>query len=392
MPKEPLQPVAKTDKVVEEVQDLITQEQFLAKQAEKQPPKEELLQKFTQHLPRLIQKTLAKLEASQVYQTFKLPGRDYVVRDQREKAEAQKTPTERESIAAESKKPLQELLVQRGKLIPAREKGYENYLGEVPARAGSPELKAARQRIAEFFSRFEQTLLKRFEGGEEIVRGLADGQLQFLKKTLQQWQDFFARFARRTVLRKVAADQIQEMIFRGLVQRQARATLISDLSLTGGQLERFARHHLSPEAQNFAAMLAQLSPGQRLNKDQLRRVLAGEMEYLAIRAAEEEQAFAMAPAKGKFLATAQAEEKVAHDLGLQMGAQLREKEKVLRDLGGRRKGPGSRVPGPESEEVEQGSQFIPWWQYGPLKKFRTPLGWFLLACLIGFVGMILFFL
>ncbi|MBI4125718.1 MAG: hypothetical protein HY466_07305, partial [Deltaproteobacteria bacterium] len=159
MSHEPVQPV----KVFKEVQDLITKEQFLDRQAEKQPAKEDLLQQFTKHLPRLIQKTLAKLEASQVYQTFKLPGRDYVVRDQRDKAMSEKVQDQRETIAEESKKPLEELLVQRGKLVPAKEKGYENYLGDVSGKPAAPEQRAARQRVAELFTRFEQALLRRFE-------------------------------------------------------------------------------------------------------------------------------------------------------------------------------------------------------------------------------------
>ncbi|MBI4125536.1 MAG: hypothetical protein HY466_06390, partial [Deltaproteobacteria bacterium] len=257
---------------------------------------------------------------------------------------------------------------------------YENYLGDVSGKPAAPEQRAARQRVAELFTRFEQALLRRFEQGAPLEQPAQDGQFQFLKKTLQQWQNFFARFARRTVLRRVAADQIQEMIFRGLVQRQARATVISDLSLVNGQLEKYARHHLSAEAQNFLAMLAQLQPGQRLRQDQLRKFLAGELEYLAIRAAEEEAAFAMAPLKGKFLATAQAEAKVAGELGLQLGAQLKEKERLLRE----EKSPRSRVPGPWSNEAgaEPETQFIPWWQYGALKKHRAPLRWFLLACLL----------
>lgn len=381
---EPIQAVSKKDQAFEELQDLIVKEQHLERQVQKRPAQEGLLQKFTQHLPRLIQRTLAKLEAQTVYQTFKLPGRDYVVSDQRDKSAASQTKSQAETIAEESKRPLEELLVQRGKLVPAKEKGYTNYLGEVSTKPATPEQKAAQERVLEFFSRFEKTLLKRFEQGADIEQPLLNGRFQFLRKTLKQWQDFFARFVQRTVKRKVAAGEIQEMIFRGLVQRQTKVTVISDFSLTNGQFEKYTRHRLTPEAQNFLAMLTGLQPGQRLSKEELRRFLSGDLEYLAIRAAEEEAAFAKAPLKGKFLTTAQAEERVAHDLGLQLGAQLKEKEKVLRGLGGRKRGfPGG------GEFDEEGPQFIPWWQYGPFKKHRTPLRWFLFACLVGVVGLIL---
>lgn len=375
--KEAIPSVGKSDKSLEQqIQDLVAQEQKLVKETEtkKEAASTETFSQIAKFLPRLIQRTLAKLEASTVYQTFKLPGRDYVVQDRRLSARETPAKEKEASIAEESKTSLQELLIQKGKLVKTKEKGYENYLGEAAGRRGIPESKAAQERLMQFLTRFEQALLKRFEQGAKLGQEVPNGQWKFFKKTVQQWHDFFARLVKRTVWRRVAAEQVQEWIFRGLVERQAKATVISDWALANGQLEKFVRYKLSPEAQNFLAMLAQAQPGQKLPKEQLRRFLSGELEYLAIKSGEEEQLFSQAPTKGKFLTTAQAEEKVAGDLGLQLGAQLQEKEKLLKRG---KKGHGSLVPSPWSEEsAEPETQFVPWWQFGPFKKLRGPFRWF----------------
>lgn len=395
----PIQPLARGEKAPEfeqEIQDLqalINQEQKLAKEAEgtKQTVSAETLAQLAKYLPRLIQRTLAKLDATQVYQTFKLPGRDVIVRDRRQAEGEAKTKEKSDSIAAESKQSLEELLLQKGKLIKPKEQTYENYLGDVSKQLPLSEQKVAAGRLQQFFSRFEETLLKRFERGAKMEQPIQNGECSFLQKTAVQWRNFFGRFVARTVKRYIGMEQIQEWIYRGLVQRQARATVISDWTLTNGQLEKFVRYRLPGEAQNFAQMLAALQPGSKLSKEELKRFLSGELEYLAIKAAQEEAAFVQAPLKGKFLTTAQAEEKVASDLGLQLGAQLREKEKVLRDLGGRRRrGGGGGLFGETSEEESQVPEtpFIPWWQFGPLRKGRGPARWFVAVFYLVLISLV----
>src|SRR3990167_3339683 len=99
----------------QKIYDAIRREREILKQGEiaSKPADAETIQKASRELPRLIQRILVKLEASQVYQTFKLPGSNYVVHDQREKL-PQKQSHEKEkgeSIRSESKMSLEALLV-----------------------------------------------------------------------------------------------------------------------------------------------------------------------------------------------------------------------------------------------------------------------------------------
>ena len=153
---EPIQPLGRGEKAAkpeQEVQNLVEEERRLEKsiQGQKQSASLDALDQIARQLPRLIQRTLAKLEASTVYQTFKLPGRDYVVRDQRDQEEHAKTLEKRDPISEESKKPLKELLVQQGKIIETKEKTYQNYLGGASGHAPMPEQQAAHKRLTQFF-------------------------------------------------------------------------------------------------------------------------------------------------------------------------------------------------------------------------------------------------
>lgn len=351
-----------------ELQKLIEKEQQFERRAkeEGQHLDAESLAKFSKHLPRLIQRTLSKIEASRVYQTFKLPGTDYVVHDRRDaKKEGAEQKDQGEEIAEEAKKPLSEMLVKEGKLFRKGGKGYENYLADPGQKASAPELKAAEQRLQKLLSQFEKLLLKRFEKGEEFFQTVEKGKFTFFQKTAKQWRAFFSRFLQRTVKRRVPMQQLQESVFRGFVQKQAKGTMISDLMLRSGAMEKFARMKVVQENQQLMRFLSQLKPGTRISAEDLKKFLTGDLEYLAIKQGEKESGWAKAPQKGKFFESAQTEARVAGNLGLQLGEQLKEKGKVLRDLQGRRKGVGGFGPGEEgSGGNEPREQFIPWWQYG----------------------------
>lgn len=392
---EPIEPLKgqrqKSAELDQELQRLIQEEQKMAREVEtKTPPLDaEELVRFSRDLPRLIQQTLSKMDASQVYQSFRLPGRDYVVHDHREgKQEGTGEKDLGREIARESKKSIKELMIQEGKLFPVKEKSYENYLADPVGRMGvSPEQQASQERVLKLLTLFEKLLLQRFERGEELTKLLKEGDPSFLEKTAKQWRDFFARFFRRTVKRTVSQEELHSILYRGFVAKDVKGTVISDLNLANGQIEKFARFKLQQRSQELESFLSQLKPGERLTSEQLRRFFAGELEYLAIRHGEGEAAWSPAPQKGKFLGSAQAEANVASDLGLQLGEQLKEKEKVFRRLGGGKKGLGGFAGGGEEGGAEGGvpqEQFIPWWQYGLRKKpIRWGLTAFLFIILVG---------
>lgn len=387
-----------------EVQDLIRKEESLTRRAqeEKRPIDAETIAQISKHLPRLIQRTLQKIEASAVFRTFKLAGRDVVVVDRREEKAAAKEgaatpeakPDEAKKIKEESKKPIEEMILMRGKLSPAREKEYENFLADPAGRLRMPEQKAAEERLLKLLTKFEKILLKRFEGGEEMASPKQEGEASFLRKTVEQWRQFFSRFVSRTVLRSVSPEQLAEGLFRGLVQKAARATVISDLALTNGQVEKFARIPLQTPEQALQVFLQKLEPGTKLSKEELKRLASGDLEYLAIKELEAEAAFTRAPQKGKFFETAQTEAMLSQELGIQLGDQLREKEKLIREAAARKRGSGKGGSGggffgeaAGGEESGPKEQFVPRWQYGLQK---PTVRWGLAAFLfILFLGILL---
>lgn len=387
-----------------EVQDLIRKGESLTHRAqeEKKPLDAETIAQISKHLPRLIQRTLQKIEASAVFRTFKLAGRDVVVVDRREEKIAAKEgpegkeakPDEAKKIKEESKKPIEEMILMRGKLSPAREKEYENYLSDPAMRMRMPEQKAAEERLLKLLTKFEKLLLKRFEGGEEVASPKQEGEASFLRKTVEQWRQFFSRFVARTVLRTVSPEQLAEGLFRGLVQKPSRATVISDLALTNGQVEKFARIPLQTPEQALQVFLQKLEPGAKLSKEELKRLAAGDLEYLAIKELETEAAFTRAPQKGKFFETAQIEAILSQELGIQLGDQLREKEKLIREAAARKRGSGKGGSGggffgeaSSGEESGPREQFVPWWQYGLQK---PTVRWSLAALLfILFLGILI---
>lgn len=382
----PIQPVAKDLKPIEleqEIRQLIRQEEALSKKVEQEKEKEqadpETLLQLSRNLPRLIQKNLQRLEGSQVYQTFKLAGTEYVVQDRRDlpkEKTKEKPESEQKTIAEESKKPLEELVLQKGKMVVSKEKDYANYFADPSGRAKTPEQQAATERLFKLFGRFEKALLKRFEEGEQTARPAEEGRFSFLKKTAQAWHDFFSHFAKRTVKRNVPFETVREFVFRGLVRKDSKATVISDLALATGQFEKFVRFRLNASALALADRLNLLEPGDRLSINELKEGQGEKLEYLAIKPAESEATYAKAATKGKFLGTAQAEEKVASDLGLQLGAQLKEKEKILRNIRSKKKGSGGIFGETDETPFEEEKKFVPWWQPGPLVRAKGPMRWF----------------
>lgn len=385
-----------------EIEKVIAQDLKLAKDIE-QSKKEhkkidpEVLIQLSRNLPRLIQKTLQKVEASQVYQTFKLPGSDHVVHDRRPSA-AETKPEKKETdkakmIADEAKMPLESFLAKRGKIVSGKEKDYENFFADPAQKVKLPEQKTAEERLKRLFSRFESALLRRFEWGEQMVRRVREGEASFFKKTADQWRAFFGRFAKRAVKRHVALENVDGWTFRGLVRKDSKATVVSDLALANGQIEKFVRFRLPRTAGLLAERLSVLEPGTRLGGGELKEQ-GKDLEYLAIKEGSPEASFTTAPTKGKFLGTAQAEEKVAGDLGLQLGAQLKEKTRHLKKLSREKSGGGMGWAGEEEAPPQEENIFVPWWSR-PFQKAGGRFRWFVpvtYAVLLALLGLGFWFL
>lgn len=273
------------------------------------------------------------------YRSFRLPGTNYVVSDQRgrgaEEAEAFKRGTEYQ--------------MKEGQLVGAKEKAYINYLGE--RQVMQPEAaKAAAREISRLLSEFEKMLIERFEKGKTIEQKSEDGRPNFLAKTADQWRSFFSKFLSRTAWRKAELKMLKEFIFRGLTSLKKGdgkfAMLIGDMTMADGQIQKFARLKVLTQ---LMEMLANLKPGSNLEAELLRKGLgAEEFRYLALIHKHGERAIktGMEPTKGMF-GQLKTEDEVARQLGLRR-----------RKRGG--KGYGGPIKwGAEGEEVGKHA-FVPW--------------------------------
>lgn len=347
----------------------------------------ESLQKMSRELPRLIQRTLEKVDSSQVYRTFKLSGSDRVVHDRRDQSEEKIALANKEgkseSIKKESAMPIEGFLIHKGKLAKETEKTYENFLADPSTKMPVPEQQGVLQRFKKLLSRFEETLVKRFEEGEKQAKPLQEGEASFLKKNTKEWKHFFTCFASRTVRKEADLAQIKETFFRGFVEGKGKAVLISDLAHVNGQMEKFVRLRLTAAGQQPGTQFFdRLQPGARVPVQQLQDFLEGKLEYLALRSGEVELPWSKGVEKGKFFDAA-AEMMVAGNLATELDQQL--KDKVWLKKTGRKRGRGNDLSGEEEVSDESGgAKFVPWWQYGKNpKRVRWGLAAFSFVIAIG---------
>lgn len=325
------------------------------KKAEEQLAREmgrDTFQAFKRQLPAQL-RVRRGIDATRVYQHFRLPGRKRIVHDRRGEAGRERHAAEREGRRTES------MVMREGRLTHEKAKHYENYLGErMQAARSMGEAAGIKKTMDELLSRFEQMIIKRFEGDQKIVQMAEEGRQTFLKKTAQQWSDFFSRFAGRFLGKRVPVRNIQQFLFRGMVPKGAKGIVISDMTLKSGRVERFIRFSILAEAM---AKLAKAMPGQMFGKD----VLTGEeLYYLALAAARgREYVTGPKPTEGRFMGGV-AEERASQELGIPLAAHLAKKTKELRAKSRRGWGVGR-----EREPLEEGvpGQFIPWWHWGNLK-------------------------
>lgn len=328
-----------------------------------------------------FQKTVRNLDAAQAFQQFRLPGKDIVVEDKREQflgkpADEASKQTVSESMkrgaredvekqAAERKeashKEREELRLREGKLVREKDKDLRSRLGERTIGRGELDRQVAGERVDRLLSAFERLVIERFENGRSVERLLTEGKQRFLEKTEAQWRDFFKALAHREVEKKVLISEIRDFLMRGIIPRGAKGICIGDVRFESGRIEKFVRFSVFAEA---LAKLKKLSPGDVIGKEALGEFTGEELMYLALAAARA-RALQMAEkaTQGKFV-DGRAEALAANALGIPIDQHLRQKAKKLRRHSGLLGGDllGEDVPG------ETPYQFIPWWNWGNLKR------------------------
>ena len=224
-------------------------------------------------IPKFLRSVNKRLESSWVYQTFKLPGTNYVVRDHRG-GRAKGAPENDQDSAFQMKE---------GKMAEAKQKGYVNYLGSRKVLQPQ-ESKAAAQEIKRILSEFEKLLVERFEKGKSVEKQSPDGKPHFKLKTDAEWKSFFSKFIKRTVWKKADLKMLKSFIFRGLVKLTkgggTHAMLVGDMAMNDGQIQKFARLKVLSKLMD---LLAKMEPGSTLEKQLLKEGLnAEDFRFLAL--------------------------------------------------------------------------------------------------------------
>lgn len=287
-------------------------------------------------LPQFVQSVDQRIGSG--YRTFRLPGTDYLVRDNRDGALDR-----REDLKDGSRFELKE-----GRMNEAKEKPYVNYFGDKMAMAQAE--KGLQSEIKRLLSDFEKLLVERFEKGKTVELKLADEKPVFKLKADGDWKDFFSKFLSRTVWKEGDLKLMEGFLFRGLVALQKAggkySMLVGDMVMSGGAVEKFARLKVLAE---LAELLANLKPGSSLEKEMLRKGLGLEaFRYLSIEHKHEEISAqtSQLETKGMFQ-DLKTEEHIARELG------------IKRD-GGKKRGYKGPIKWGEEGASEEPHAFVPW--------------------------------
>lgn len=218
---------------------------------------------------------------------------------------------------------------------------------------------------------FEKTLVARFEEGMKQAKDSADGQFHFLKKSAGEWTGFFEKFVSRTMQKIVNWEDVQGLLFRGLLQEKGasqKGVMISDV-MTAMGTDKFARISV---ALSKAQQLALATPGAILTKEALQGAVVGEqLQYLALNSQQAEEGgarFIQAASRGMF-SSQQVESRVAEHLGLVTDFRGAGVPGVARDADEKRAADRRRRGGVWSslfggDDVQgEGSVFVPWWRW-----------------------------
>lgn len=245
---------------------------------------------------------------------------------------------------------------------------------------------------------FEKTLVERFEEGMKQAKESTDGQFHFLKKSAGEWTGFFEKFLSRTMQKVVNWDDVQGLLFRGLLQEKGasqKGVMISDV-MTAMGIDKFARISV---AMSKAQQLAMATPGAMLTKEALQgAVLGDQLQYLALnpQLGEEGAArFSQAASRGMF-ASQQLENRVAEHLGIVtdfrgagMPGAEHDAEVKRAAAARRRRGVWSNLFGGDDISGE-GSVFVPWWSWN--REERTGFRRWFVVVFGSVIFVLLFFL
>ncbi len=315
-----------------------------------------------QVLPHFVQAASKNVDAAQVYENFRIPGREEVIHDRREEGKGGAERAEGREHARRGGET--EMEIRKGRLVRSQEKSYENYLGDRMGRGAPAEAGEAESKIERLLSAFEQMVVERFEGGRAVARESADGKPRFLAKTEAQWKEFFSKFLDRMVAKKVSFDEIQEFLFRGIVPKGNKGIVISDMVLSNGRIEKFVRFSVIADA---LAQLKALMPGDVFGRERLSQMTGEELMYLALAVSRgKEMPVSLLPTAGKFI-SGSTEERAAQELGIPIGGTQTEMRAQQMKARGRRPFTGL-FDEREGEPEDLPYQFIPWWHWGNLKK------------------------
>lgn len=218
---------------------------------------------------------------------------------------------------------------------------------------------------------FEKTLVARFEEGMKQAKESADGQFHFLKKSAGEWTGFFEKFVSRTIQKVVNLEDVQGLLFRGLLQEKGasqKGVMISDV-MTAMGTDKFARISV---ALGKAQQLAMAIPGAVLTREAVQGAVVGEqLQYLALAPQLGEEGgvrFAQAASRGMF-SSQQLESRVAEHLGIVtdfrgagMPGAARDADEKRAAERRRRGGVWSSLFGGDDVQGE-GSVFVPWWRW-----------------------------
>lgn len=317
----------------------------------------------THMLPHFMQAAAKNVDAAQVYEHFRMPGRDRIVHDRREEGKGGEEKAARKEDARHDADI--EMEVRKGRLVKPHERTYENYLGDRMGRNVMVEHEEAEGKIERLLNTFEQMIVARFEEGRQVAQESADGKPKFLAKTEAQWKDFFSKFLDRMVAKKVSLDEIREFLFRGVIPKGNKGIVISDVILNDGRIEKFVRFGVIADAM---ARLKALMPGDVFGRDRLSQMTGEELMYLALAVSRgKDMAVSLLPTAGKFL-LGSTEEKAAQELGIPIGGQQAAQRAVQHKARGRRAPFTGLFDEREGEPDELPYQFIPWWHWANLKK------------------------
>lgn len=255
---------------------------------------------------------------------------------------------------------------------------------------GTPQplqLRIRTDSATKMLSRFELKIIERFVEEKPAAADAPDGTPHFLQKPAAQWKAFFQQFLHRTVKKVAPLSIVQQMIFRGVVQKKGAATqgvLIGDLAFTNGEVDKFARFDIAlPKA---LPHLAQLEPGAPLTPQQVASGIRGEeVQYFAIAPGEYAgEALPIAPQQTAGIFTSlRTEQAIAQHLGFSETPTGADRTASTR---GQR---GIADDAPAASE-DAPSRFVPWWSWP--REERTGLRrWFVpvaIGTLVAILGVV----